>query len=769
MQYEGIELENRYRLDRIVDAGNFGAVYDAVDTKFNSRVAVKILFSNESLSEQEFRSEALLARQFRHPNVVEVYEFGVDDEHNVSYIVMEFLSGLRGDVLMAEPDFDARLFCRFVDQIGSALDTAHSRQLVHRDLKPQNFMLLDRGQSTERFVLLDLGVASKTDSITTLRNKGLDGAMSPQYASPEQVRGDNEVDFRSDIYSFGTILFEWLAGQPPFRSEQLLGLVHAICEKEPPYPREVTNRELNREVEDVIIECLEKNPERRPKSIDDIRQRVLAALGSQPSSDLVFRPTGPSTPVPTELPNALLTDRKLKAAPVSAQTLIPPNEQTIEIPRSREPPTWQSSRPQAVQARPAPWPIIGLLAACVLVAGLWMSGVFSGNGDDPPTMALGLPGRVDVPAGEELQTTVVVTRAGGADAKPECEFVDVPEWLGVKVAGTYPGSIVLKLRGELIAQEQTGEFRIIVRDGSESAEATFKAHLVPPKVWVPDGFAPASKSLRKSNTHEVALHTVIEKQVADQAVRFVLIEGSVEVAPFYIMENKVWNGLLAEFDRNFPDERRVVAERDGDKELFPPVDDREGWKQGAMANAERLGIDNYPRLPVMNVNAFEAHEIALWLGGPTAHLPTARQWDTAAGYDLWKSGELKNTPWSDGPYRNDFKTPKPRIAVDQRKFGPTNVGESIDDIGPNGCRDMAGNGREFTSSVGVATARLPHCSLHALVQRRGRSYQSSAQSGPAHLTWTALDAASGQSRPDSQDANARNPATGFRVVVEIGE
>jgi serine/threonine protein kinase/formylglycine-generating enzyme required for sulfatase activity len=737
-QYVGIELENRYLLKQVVDAGSFGAVYDAVDQKFDSRVAIKILFESH-VDSHAFRSEALLARRFRHPNVVEVFEFGVDSEHGVAYIVMEFLQGTRVDQLIAESDCEPHLFDRFVDQIGSALDTAHSRQLVHRDLKPQNVMLVDRGQPTERFVLLDLGVATKTDSMTTLRNQALDGAMSPQYASPEQIKR-KEVDYRSDVYSFGTILYEWLTGQPPFTSDNLLGLANAICRDTPVRPCELTDQPIHPEVEEVVLQCLAKNPARRPESIGEVRTRILDVVESprRISGDA-------SSSGDTSSGGELVETTEEPSAAAHARTLVPSSEDsfgtTLKVPTApqRDAPTWQKSRRRTS-------PLWFLFAAILCVLGV-AAALFFNRAN---AIQLVTPASIEVPAGGETTATLKLIGTDSSNEGLRLEFIDVPEWLKISAPPmpVQSDSVRITLHGALQPEAETATVKIQATHGERTTESAVDVRLAPPVIWLPKGFQPVGQELVRSRAHDVTVYREISRQRGDQVMVFVLVASPEKLPPFYVMTDKVWNALLLQFATANP-------------RIFPPVPDRTQWRQGAMANGEPLGVEHNPMLPTMNLTAFEAHDLAQWIGGSTAHLPTVEQWDVAAGLERWRNGGLPETAWKDGPFKTS--TGRSEVAVGLRPFGPRAVGTSADDISPFGCRDMAGNGLELTASL-IGNARVPDCNEDAWVQTRGRSYQADSP-----LEWNELEASARADYPDGIEAGGRNPNIGFRVVVEISD
>lgn len=754
-QYEGSTLDERYLLKRVVDAGNFGAVFDAVDKKFNSRVAVKILFESH-VDSGTFRSEALLARQFRHPNVVEVYDFGEDEEHEVAFIVMEFLQGLRSDQLMAEQQFQPRLFCRFVDHIGSALHTAHSRSLIHRDLKPQNIMLLDRSQPTERFVLLDLGVASKSDSMTTLRNKALDGAMSPQYASPEQVES-RDVDFRSDVYSFGTILFEWLTGEPPFQADQLIGLANAICNKEPPYPSDLTDREIHPDVEKVVLDCLHKNPARRPASIAEVRSRVLTALAPETLENGSLAPLVgvPHTDQPTD-----------STANPNAQTIAPPGQQGLAgsgadqfavtevgaglgargsavsgseatqhtATTQRDAPAWQGTERRSGEKRSA-WPLRLALLAIVVLTAFIVSRMMPGQGP----LRLETPDTLSVESGSELNATASVL--GDEVEHTDFEILNVPDWLQVDHTDG-PATSSLRFQAALISSAEDATITVRATADGQTLEHPIVIKLIPPDIKIPSGFEAVGETLVRNGAFDTIVPERIAKQVGKDRVEFVLIHEPISgLVPYYIMENKVWNALVVEFAKANPDK-------------LPAVEDGTGWQLGAIANGQSMGVLEYPRLPVMGLTALEAHDFARWIGGPMAHLPSTEQWELAAG----ASRDHANTEWSKGPFRK-VTGESLGVAINRAADGPRKVGEARNDISPLGIRDIAGNGEELTSTTDNGT--VPNCNPNANVFTRGRSYVADKP-----LTWAFLEAIPTSTAPLTLGVSDRHPEVSFRVVID---
>lgn len=291
--FVGKTLSGRYRLDRLIGYGGFGAVFEAEDLDLADRVAVKVMQSELA---GQVRREAVLARRFKHPNAVRVENIGADGE--TPYIVMELLNGRTLDRLgRLGPDRIRQL----VRQIGGALHAAHGQNLVHRDLKPQNIMLVDEDAPTERFVILDFGIAAQIDVQSTLRGATMDGAGTPEYMSPQQLIGADPTP-QTDIYSFGVVLYWLLNGSLPFPcgSNSLVQYYNYVVDHEPPPFRELNpESDVNPAIEELVRQCLAKEPNQRPAGMLELVEaflRIDAAEGVFGASfvDAVPNPTARS-------------------------------------------------------------------------------------------------------------------------------------------------------------------------------------------------------------------------------------------------------------------------------------------------------------------------------------------------------------------------------------------------------------------------------------------------------------------------------------------
>src|SRR2546423_2102534 len=252
-----------------------GEVYRARDEKLNRDVAVKVLpsqFSQNSDRLRRFEQEAQAAGALNHPNILAVYDVGVHE--NAPYVVSELLEGeTLGERLLTGP-MAQRKGTDYAIQVAHGLSAAHERRIVHRDLKPENLFIT----KNDRVKILDFGLAKllepaaelqQTDIPTRKVNTEPGTVMGTVgYMSPEQVRGQT-IDARSDIFSFGAVLYEMLTGQRAFRGDSQIETLNAIL-KEEPLEFSATNRNLPAALERVVWHCIEKNPERRFQSANDV-------------------------------------------------------------------------------------------------------------------------------------------------------------------------------------------------------------------------------------------------------------------------------------------------------------------------------------------------------------------------------------------------------------------------------------------------------------------------------------------------------------------
>ncbi len=277
-----------YEIVAPLGAGGMGEVYRARDERLKRDVAIKVLpatFSQDPDRLKRFEQEAQAAGVLNHPNITAVYDLGTHD--GAPYIVTELLEGETLRSRLGAGALSPRKAIDYAIQIAKGLAAAHEKGIVHRDLKPENLFVTKDG----RVKILDFGLAklkSEKDGEqqTDLRTvSGTEpgvvlGTMG--YMSPEQVRG-KPADRRSDLFSFGTILYEMLSGQRAFRGETAADTITAILTKEPPDLTQ-TNRDLHPGLERIVRHCLEKNPEERFESARDVAFDLEALSGVSASS-----------------------------------------------------------------------------------------------------------------------------------------------------------------------------------------------------------------------------------------------------------------------------------------------------------------------------------------------------------------------------------------------------------------------------------------------------------------------------------------------------
>ena len=264
-----------YEILSPLGAGGMGEVYRARDTRLDRTVAIKILsasLSDNPDARQRFQREAKAISSLQHPNICTLYDIG--SENGIDFLVMEYLEGETLQERLLGGSLPLEQVARFAMEIADALDTAHRKGFVHRDLKPSNVFLTRHGEAK----VLDFGLVKlEEEAVTDLRtitnpaNLTSPGAAvgTVAYMSPEQARGD-ELDARTDIFSFGAVLYEMTSGKPAFPGKTLAVIFKAILDQTPAAPSQL-NPEFPQRLEEIIFKALEKDRDVRYQSAADIR------------------------------------------------------------------------------------------------------------------------------------------------------------------------------------------------------------------------------------------------------------------------------------------------------------------------------------------------------------------------------------------------------------------------------------------------------------------------------------------------------------------
>ena len=279
-QYIGKMLDNRYEILERIGTGGMAIVYKAKCHRLNRLVAIKILKSDLAQNEEfrrRFNAESQAVAQLSHPNIVSVYD--VSRGGDMEYIVMELIDGITLKQYMEKRgQLNWRESLHFITQIMRGLSHAHSRGIIHRDIKPQKIMVLRDGSVK----VADFGIACLADSAQTLTQEALG---SVHYISPEQARGDRP-DARSDIYSSGVVLYEMLTGRLPFEGESAVSVAIQHLSSIPLAPREI-NPDIPEQLELICMKAMAPDLEHRYQSADAMIAD-LEAFRKNPEVEMKF-------------------------------------------------------------------------------------------------------------------------------------------------------------------------------------------------------------------------------------------------------------------------------------------------------------------------------------------------------------------------------------------------------------------------------------------------------------------------------------------------
>jgi eukaryotic-like serine/threonine-protein kinase len=276
----GAVLGERYRLERPINRGGMGAVFEATQLGLDRKVAVKVLlpeFSRDARMQERFRREARSAASLRHPNIIQIHDYGISQYG--SYIVMELVRGSSLRDLLRGGALETERALRVMDQVCSAVGAAHNAGVIHRDLKPDNILIDEHTSGLTLVKVLDFGIAKLREAQTEGAELSLTGSNligSPHYMSPEQCLG-LELDVRSDIYSLGVILYEMLAGRVPFSGANSGAVILQHTTAAPARLREM-RPDLPAAVESVVMKALAKDRDLRHGDAAELARELRLAL-----------------------------------------------------------------------------------------------------------------------------------------------------------------------------------------------------------------------------------------------------------------------------------------------------------------------------------------------------------------------------------------------------------------------------------------------------------------------------------------------------------
>ena len=291
---------SHYEVVADLGAGGMGVVYRAHDTRLNRDVAIKVLPTDRPLREtarRRFQREAMAASALNHPNIITIYE--VNSEDNIDFIVMEFVRGATLSSVLKKRALGLDEAARYLVQIADALTKAHSAGIIHRDLKPGNIMITEDGLVK----VLDFGLAKFDPNAETVGRE----AANPQeineftltqpgmvtgtvaYMSPEQARGER-VDARSDIFSFGIVMFEVLSGQLPFIGPNSIALLHNL-HFSPPRDLSELRPEVPKPLVELVSKMLEKNAAKRLQTMAEVGSELRRAVAGLVSGPVTWHPS----------------------------------------------------------------------------------------------------------------------------------------------------------------------------------------------------------------------------------------------------------------------------------------------------------------------------------------------------------------------------------------------------------------------------------------------------------------------------------------------
>jgi len=347
----GKKIGNRYEILCLIGGGGMSLVYQARDIYLNRIVAVKVLreqFTSDNEFVRRFRREAQAVASLSHPNIVSIYDVGQDE--NIYYLVMEYIKGKTlKEIIQEEGPLPLDKAVDFAKQICDALEHAHEKAIVHRDIKPHNILITRGG----RVKVTDFGIARAVSTATVTHTGGIIGSV--HYFSPEQAKGEVTGE-KSDIYSLGIVIYEMVTGKLPFEGESPISVALKHIQKEPIPPTKY-NSGIPVSLERIILKAISKDPQDRYENVHKLRLDLMAALLDK----VVSSSTGY---LDTSLKN------NFDGRAVSEDTLIFEEKNVLET----ENKNIKKSKPKTRKIKPVGFVVIAIISLLLIVGLFWGTG-----------------------------------------------------------------------------------------------------------------------------------------------------------------------------------------------------------------------------------------------------------------------------------------------------------------------------------------------------------------------------------------------------------
>ncbi len=474
--YLGKLVKGRYRVISKIGEGGMGSVYLAEQISIGRKVALKVLQGNYANDDEfigRFRREARLAASLNHRNIVTVYDFDQGNDGSL-FIAMEYLPGARlSDVVRRDGPLEIRRAVRLGLQIAEGLEAAHLAGVIHRDIKPDNIMVLGH-RGAEDIKLMDFGIARMMDSGNTANLTRTGVIMgTPAYMAPEQAEGA-EISERTDIYALGVVLYEMLSGSVPFKASTPSAVLIKHLQEQPAPLRKI-RREVSPPIERLVMQALEKKPQKRLKDMHAVVEGLQKA-------------------------NGITVDE-----PSANQTV----SQTVILNRQDFP-----------KERRFNLPVIGAAVAGAVVLGialLWFLGGFGRKEAVPRTVVdLALTGQRELTVGE----TGALTVSGNFSDGSQTAISDNLEW-----QSSNPSVATVSGKGEVAARNE-GVAQISVKhQGAESVafNVTVKAK-APPHGPTVDELIKTARSSRDQGNYDGAFDALRKAKASDPRNKIVQSE-----------------------------------------------------------------------------------------------------------------------------------------------------------------------------------------------------------------------------------------------------